>query len=66
MKKAIRIVILTLLICLVTGLRQGATTKADGYSPSNARKLYITGPMNIIVTDSEGFIQAQYKENSLE
>lgn len=64
MKKAIRIVILTLLICLVTGLRQGATAKADGYSPSNARKLYITGPVNIIVTDSEGFIQAQYKEDA--
>ena len=64
MKKAIRIVFLTILICLVTGLRQGTTAKAYGYCPSNTRKLYISGPVDILVTASDGEIVAKYKEDA--
>ncbi|MBO4523049.1 MAG: hypothetical protein J5723_00010 [Ruminococcus sp.] len=64
MKKAIRIVFLTILICLVTGLRQGTTAKAYGYFPSNTRKLYISGPVEILVTASDGSLVAKYKEDA--
>ena len=64
MKKALRIVFLALLICLVTGLRQGTTAKAYGYYPSNTRKLYISGPVDILVTASDGELVAKYKEGA--
>ena len=60
MKKAIRIVFLTILICLVTGLRQGTTAKAEGY-PTNLRKVFINGPVDILVTESKGRLGADYK-----
>ncbi|MBR4780058.1 MAG: hypothetical protein IK014_01715, partial [Lachnospiraceae bacterium] len=64
MKKAIRILILTILLCLLTGLHQSTTAKAYGYYPSNTRKLYISGPVDILVTASDGSLVAKYKEDA--
>ena len=63
MKKAVRILLLTFLICLVTGLRQNTAAKAAGYYPSNMRKLYISGPVEIHVHDTRGVLAAEYIED---
>ena len=64
MKKAIRILVLTILLCLLTGLHQSTAAKAYGYCPSNTRKLYISGPVEILVTASDGSLVAKYKEDA--
>lgn len=63
MKKAVRILFLTFLICLVTGLRQNTAAKAAGFYPSNMRKLYISGPVEIHVHDTRGVLAAEYIED---
>ena len=64
MKKAIRILVMTILLCLLTGLHQSTAAKAYGYFPSNTRKLYISGPVEILVTASDGSLVAKYKEDA--
>ena len=66
MKKSLRVIIITLLVCVVTGLgimlADVIVAKADGYFPSNTRKLYIAGPVEVHVYEPEGRLVAEYIE----
>lgn len=66
MKKSLRVIIITLLVCVMTGLgimlADVIVAKADGYFPSNTRKLYIAGPVEVHVYEPEGRLVAEYIE----